>query len=208
MRQHQRTGTGLAALALLAGCVTINVYFPAVAAERAADRIIEDVWGPQARDGEESGSNDESGDEGERGALEPALRLAVGLLDLVVPPARAADEPDIDISSPAIREIVASMEKRHAALRPYYESGAIGLDRDATIEIRDLGAVPLPERTRLRKLVSEENADRNALYREIAVANGHPEWEDRIRATFAERWIDKARSGWYYRGGNGDWVRK
>jgi len=27
-----------------AGCVTINIYFPAAAAEKAADRIIEEVW--------------------------------------------------------------------------------------------------------------------------------------------------------------------
>jgi hypothetical protein len=32
-----------AALALPA-CVTINIYFPEAAAEKAADRIIEDVW--------------------------------------------------------------------------------------------------------------------------------------------------------------------
>lgn len=33
------------ALALtLAGCVTINIYFPAAAAEKAADRIIDEVW--------------------------------------------------------------------------------------------------------------------------------------------------------------------
>lgn len=30
--------------ALLAGCVTINIYFPAAAAEKAADKIIDDVW--------------------------------------------------------------------------------------------------------------------------------------------------------------------
>ena len=29
---------------LLAACVTINIYFPAAAAEKAADRIIEEVW--------------------------------------------------------------------------------------------------------------------------------------------------------------------
>lgn len=28
----------------IAGCVTINIYFPAAAAERAADRIIDEVW--------------------------------------------------------------------------------------------------------------------------------------------------------------------
>lgn len=35
-----------AALATLAvgACVTINIYFPAAAAEKAADRIIDEVW--------------------------------------------------------------------------------------------------------------------------------------------------------------------
>ncbi|HYR05675.1 MAG TPA: hypothetical protein VEP71_03250 [Gallionella sp.] len=36
----------LAALALSA-CVTINIYFPAAAAEKAADKIIEEVWQTQ-----------------------------------------------------------------------------------------------------------------------------------------------------------------
>lgn len=30
--------------AVAAGCVTINIYFPAAAAEKAADRIIDEVW--------------------------------------------------------------------------------------------------------------------------------------------------------------------
>lgn len=28
----------------LGGCVTINIYFPAAAAEKAADKIIDEVW--------------------------------------------------------------------------------------------------------------------------------------------------------------------
>jgi ABC-type uncharacterized transport system auxiliary subunit len=31
-------------IASLAGCVTINIYFPAAAAEKAADKIIDEVW--------------------------------------------------------------------------------------------------------------------------------------------------------------------
>lgn len=39
-----------AVLALSASaCVTINIYFPAAAAEKAADRIIDEVW--QLREG-------------------------------------------------------------------------------------------------------------------------------------------------------------
>jgi hypothetical protein len=34
----------LSVAALLAGCVTINIYFPASAAEKAADTIIDEVW--------------------------------------------------------------------------------------------------------------------------------------------------------------------
>ena len=30
--------------ALVQGCVTINIYFPAAAAEKAADKIIDEVW--------------------------------------------------------------------------------------------------------------------------------------------------------------------
>jgi hypothetical protein len=31
-------------LASLSACVTINIYFPAAAAEKAADKIIDEVW--------------------------------------------------------------------------------------------------------------------------------------------------------------------
>lgn len=29
---------------VLTGCVTINIYFPAAAAEKVADKIVEEVW--------------------------------------------------------------------------------------------------------------------------------------------------------------------
>ena len=35
--------------AVLTACVTINIYFPAAAAEKAADKIIDEVW--QLKDG-------------------------------------------------------------------------------------------------------------------------------------------------------------
>ena len=39
---------GLAGALALAGCVTINIYFPAAAAEKAADRIIDEVYDAKA----------------------------------------------------------------------------------------------------------------------------------------------------------------
>jgi len=32
------------AVCALSACVTINIYFPAAAAEKAADKIIDEVW--------------------------------------------------------------------------------------------------------------------------------------------------------------------
>jgi hypothetical protein len=44
MRSRTLCFSALVAAFVLAGCVTINIYFPAAAAERAADRIIDEVW--------------------------------------------------------------------------------------------------------------------------------------------------------------------
>jgi uncharacterized protein YdbL (DUF1318 family) len=195
------TGIAAGCLALVA-CVTINVYFPAAAAEKAADRIIEDIWGPDKT------AAPESKEQSSLGAPAGELMLAAlrGTLDFVVPAAQA--QADIDVSSPAIRALTASMKARAADLAPFFDSGAIGLTSDGLVELRDVNSVPLADRTSARKLVAAENADRNALYAEIANANGHPEWESDIRSTFAQRWIANARAGWYYEKGSGDWVKK
>ena len=195
------TGIATGCLAL-AACVTINVYFPAAAAEKAADRIIEDIWGKEKAEAP-AGNEQTSVAPPSRSLFAAALQ---GVADFVVPVAHA--QADLDVSSPAIRALTASMKTRAADLDPFFTSGAIGLTADGLVEIRDANAVPLADRNRLRKLVSDDNADRNALYHEIASANSHPEWEADIRSTFAERWIANARTGWYYKKGGGDWTQK
>ena len=65
-----------------------------------------------------------------------------------------------------------SMQARHNQLAPHYASGAIGLTKDGLIAVRDTTAVPLKDRQGINALVAAENADRNALYKEIAAGNG------------------------------------
>lgn len=190
-------------LLFVTACVTINVYFPAEAAEKAADRIILDVYGktppeaPQEKPAEPQSMNSVPG---------PASRALAVVLDWLVSPAQAA--ADLSINTPAIRQLTASMEARHRTLAPYYASGAVGMTRDGQIAVRDQKLVPLSERNTVRNLVAEENRDRSALYAEMARANGHPEWESEIRATFARRWVDNARAGWWYKDSNGAWKQK
>jgi uncharacterized protein YdbL (DUF1318 family) len=188
---------------LIAACVTINVYFPAAAAEKAADKIIEDVWGKDQAPATTPQSDKTS-------SLAPqaqrVLLAAVGnVLDFVIPAAHA--QADLDIATPEIRAITASMEGRHGSLSKYYGSGAVGFTADGMVEVRDQNAIPLPERNQARQLVADENKDRAALYAAIAKANGHPEWEAEIRETFAKRWIAKAQGGWWYKDAGG-WKQK
>jgi uncharacterized protein YdbL (DUF1318 family) len=134
-----------------------------------------------------------------------AITLLLAAL-LAVPAAIAA--ADLEINTPAIAAIQGSMQSRHGQLAPHYASGAVGLTRDGLVAVRDANAVPLKDRQGVNSLVAAENKDRNALYKEIANANGHPEWESEVRNTFAQRWVQKAQGGWWYQDASGGWAKK
>ncbi len=114
---------------------------------------------------------------------------------------------DLELNTPAISVLKSGMQQRHSQLASFYASGAIGLTRDGLIAVKEASAVALKDRQSLNSLVAAENNDRNALYKEIAVANGHAEWEAEIRSTFAQRWVQKAQSGWWYQDANG-WAKR
>ena len=118
-----------------------------------------------------------------------------------------AAQGNIEINSPAIGALKQSMQQRHSQLAPLYQAGAVGLAGDGTVALRSASSVPLAQRGQINALVAAENADRSALYREIARANGHPEWESDVRKTFAQRWVQRAQSGWWVQQGGG-WVQK
>ncbi len=114
---------------------------------------------------------------------------------------------DLEVNTPGVNAVKASMQARHGQLAGYYASGAVGLTMDGMISVRDAGSVPLAARQTVNGLVAAENRDRDALYAEIANANGHPEWQAEIRNTFAQRWIQRAQRGWWVLTNNG-WTQK
>jgi uncharacterized protein len=198
----------IACCLVLSACVTINVYFPAAEAEKAADKIIDGIVGgaapaePAKREDNKQGAVRE--DSGPQRVL---LAAAASVLDFIVPPAQA--QANLNVDTPQIRALTQSMEARFAQMKKYFDSGSIGLARDGLVQVRDQNLVPLPERNVVRKLIAEDNADRSNLYKEMAAANGHPEWEADIRTTFAERWAARAASsGWYYQDASGAWTKK
>jgi len=188
------------AVVALVGCVTINVYFPEAAAQKAADRFIGTVIDPATAPAQETKPTPQ--------AQQPAQPSAM-LLDLLVPAAYAANTPDIRVQTPATEAIRGRMQARFQnTLKTLLDSGALGFTRDGLVAVHDAGKIPLSQRAQATAAVADENRDRNALYSEIARANGHAEWESQIRTTFAKGWIERAHAGWYYQDASGAWQRK
>lgn len=185
---------------LVAACVTINVYFPEAAATEAADRIIDKVRGEETKD---NGASLVQPDDGSPFVL----RLAQGVTGFLVSDANAQGNINFDRPSPEKAALENALAQRFPQLKPYYDSGAIGLTDAGLIDFRDRGLIPLAERNRVVQLVAAQNNDWNALYAEIARLNERPDWQDEIRRIFAERWIAKADKGWWYRQG-GQWQQK
>ncbi|PCJ32649.1 MAG: hypothetical protein COA90_02500 [Gammaproteobacteria bacterium] len=186
---------------MLVSCVTINIYFPAAAAEKAADHIIEDIWGPDSK----SAAEEAEAEQQSQLAAPQSQAIAMVVLNWLVSPASA--EINLNINSAAVTSIQNKMKARHGKLKAYYSSGAVGLTDNGLVTVRDAKSIALKDRNKVKALVAEENKDRNALYAEIARANGHPEWKADIQSTFARRWVSNAASGWWYKSG-GSWKQK
>lgn len=186
---------------ILVGCVTINVYFPEAAAQKAADQFIGTVL-----DGTPPKAPEKPAD---KPVPPPASQPSASLLDLLIPAAYAADVPNLRVQTPQVQAIHARMRTRFQdTLQGLLDSGAVGFTRDGMVAMRDAAAVPLSERAQANAAVADENRDRAALYREIANANNHPEWEAQVRAIFAKTWVERAHAGWYYQDASGAWQRK
>ena len=214
MRTLLRLNLSLVTL-LISACVTINVYFPAGAAEKAADEIIDSVIkgaGKTAPRSSAPATRPNTPPSSMRQAPDThwLLWLAGRTLYALVPAAHAQGvDANMDVSSPEIRAITASMQQRFGQLERFFDAGVIGLTTTGLIEIRDANAAALPDRALVRRLVADDNNDRNALYEAIARANDRPEWEEDIRRIFAQRWIERGvKPGWYYQDGDGNWQQR
>ena len=198
-------GMPVVAALLLSACVTINVYFPAAEAKEAAREFVEKVIDEADKVNIKSESRKDSG--GGMATLEKRFDFDPWML-LGIGTAQAQGAPDITLKTPAIQAIQGRMESRfNSTLRAGFDAGALGFTSDGMVSVRDAGKLALKDRVVMNAAVADDNRDRKAVYREVAVANGHPEWESQIRDVFAKQWITSARSGWWYQSG-GDWKQK
>lgn len=179
-------------------CVTVNIYFPAAAVERAADQIVKETWGGPGeapRTSPQPQSNNPAA---------PSQKISFGFIN-----AAHAQEADINVSNPAIRALKDSIKQRSEAIKPYMDRGNVGIGQDGLLSVRNNDGLSLKERADVKQLVDAENRDREALYAEIAKANNiAKESIPKIKSIFAKSWIDQARPGWLIQDGQGNWRKK
>lgn len=180
-------------------CVTVNIYFPAAAVQRAADSIVNETWGGP---GQEPRPRPTPAP-GDRGSIPQRVFAFAFAADAL------AQEPDINISNPSIRALKDSIRTRSELIKPFMDKGTVGINRDGLLAVRTTEGLNLKERAEVQQLVEAENRDREALYAEIAKANNIPrEKIPDIKRIFAKSWIDQARAGWWIQKADGNWTKK
>jgi uncharacterized protein YdbL (DUF1318 family) len=185
---------GVFCVILVASCVTVNIYFPAAEVQKAADKIVDDVR------------------QEEKAPPKPSSFLYEqfqGLLALGLGASTAHAQVNVDISTPAIRALKASMQSRFPQLKPFYDKGAVGENNKGFIEAREATGLNLQEQARLNQLIDQENKDRTSLYREIMSANKFgPESLPQIQKIFANSWRGGAQAGWWTQNDQGQWSKR
>ncbi len=183
---------------IIGSCVTINIYFPAAAVEKAAEEIVKEVYGEEEQEKEKG--------EEPQGLLSDGIRSASLYFG---PRAAYAQEADINITTPAIRALRQSLQQRMASIKPYLDGGNVGISNKGFLVVRSSEGLNLKEKAKLTRLVDSDNRDREALYVEIAKANNFgPERVADIKELFAKSWIKEARGGWWVQEPDGKWRKK
>ncbi len=185
----------LLCLILIIACVTVNIYFPAGEVQKAADEIVDEV-----RPGKE---------EGESTSLYHIRPRWFTRMGRFLAPNLAFAQVDINISTPAIRALKASLAGRFASLKGFYSRGALGENNQGYVELRDQSRLNLKEKADLRRLVKAENQDRRGLYKEIIRANKlEARFLPDVGRIFANSWRKKALAGTWIQNDAGTWAKK
>ena len=181
----------------ISACVTVNIYFPAAAVERAAEQIVKETWGEPSKTAPPPSPQSKN-------RFSPWQLVALSLVSEA-----HAQEADINVSNPAIRAIKDSIKARSDAIKPFMDRGNIGIAADGLLAIRNTDGLNLKERAETKQLVDAENRDRENLYAEIAKANNiSNDSIPKIKAIFAKSWIEQARPGWWIQDSPGNWKKK
>lgn len=188
----------LSLLGMLSACVTVNVNFPESAVQKAADDYVRELY----RAKEKKSSTPSSW-------LEPAkqTQMALMLWEWLTPSASAAEvNAEIKFDSPSIKAIQTQQAGLISELKNQKRAGYVGETKDGYVALREADKLPPPIKSKLEKLVKQENDYRDNLYNTI-----HSEQKlqkEGVKRTFTRAYQGESPSGTWVEDSGGNWERK
>jgi uncharacterized protein YdbL (DUF1318 family) len=184
-------GMTVAALLVAAGCVIrtqhqidAHIVVDIRHIEEQAENVLDYVEGktetlPQAPTTEKKGSS----------FLEHAIDF--------VSPIRVAYAAELQQSSPVVTELAKKMKERHQQLEEIKKKNCLGEDNRGYVAVRECDYCSDAEKkNEVQKLCAAENADRKALYKEIAQLNKDQNVTvTQIERIFAQKRLERAAAG-------------
>ncbi len=209
-------------MAFFVSCITVNVNFPESAVQRAADDFVRDLY-------RDTASNSTS-----TPAVEPAEKTTEKSTEKGLEKKKKKDlkqntqtsktsffqnisftflphafAQDLNMSSPKAKEIRGRMGSRVAEIITWKQKGIIGENFEAELVIRDLNAIPKQDKSRVEKLISDENSDRKELYEDIQKVNSiEDRKQTKIRKFFGNAFRQNSPAGTWIENDAGSWTRK
>lgn len=184
-------------MAVNCAVITVNVYFPSEAVEKAAEKIIDEI-----ESGNESlETQEESSPQSFFWRNIPGYFLGNSTV--------YAEGIDLNVTTPAIRKLIDNMKARNLGIMNYKDKGAIGESYDGMLIIRTMKGLSGEEMRTIKRLLRAENTDRGKLYEELAKANEITLSEiGKIKTVFAKTRKSKAKRGHWSLDEKGKWTQK
>ncbi|OEU70733.1 MAG: hypothetical protein BA863_14700 [Desulfovibrio sp. S3730MH75] len=190
----------LITLFAFAACVTVNIYFPAAQVEKAAEDIVDDVYGTNPQDPAKPNGDSSS------------LPSFLALLTPSEAHAQSVTTSDIEglkKSNSVIRGLKQSITSTHQELIPYYNGGNIGIDNKGLLKFRSKDGLKISDTAKVRRLVAQDNKNRKELYAEVATSMNIPGSEiEKVTNIFTEVWQTRAPASWWIQDASGNWKQK
>ncbi len=190
----------LATMAGAVACVTVNVNFPESAVQRATDDYVRELYRAKSNKGGKPGT--------EETPATPAPAKSSIEFPSLFPVAHAA-EGVFKVDTDKALQIRTRLSGRVDEVIAQKRAGVLGETNDGMLVIKAPDKLKKLQTAKVEKVVSDENADRTALYEEVRQANGVAEGRLKdIQKSFARSFQAESPSGTWLQDADGKWAQK
>jgi uncharacterized protein len=185
--------------AISAACVTVHVNFPESSVQKATDDYVREIY---------KSKNSKKQDE-ETPAAKPSSGSS-SLIDLLIPSAHAVEvDATFRTDTANAKQIQSRQARRLDEIDAQKRAGVIGETAAGTLVVKSPDKLKKLLQAKVERVIAEENADREALYKEVLETNkmASNRLKD-IQASFARSFQKASPAGTWIEDESGSWKQK